>query len=50
MVRKSPASNLKTKKDHGPTQAVVYDAAFDAQQRAVAGSSAGIAQAWRMEN
>lgn len=49
MVRKSPASNLK-QKDHGPTQAVVYDAAFDAQQRAVAGSSAGIAQAWRMEN
>ncbi len=49
MVRKPPASNLKTK-DYGPTQAVVYDAAFDAQQRAVAGSSAGIAQAWRMEN
>lgn len=39
-----------TKKDGGPAQAVVYDATFDAQQRAVAGSSAGIAQAWRVEN
>ncbi len=39
-----------TKKDSGPAQAVVYDATFDTQQRAVAGSSAGIAQAWRVEN
>ncbi|KQA22604.1 lipoprotein [Vibrio metoecus] len=39
-----------TKKDSGPAQAVVYDATFDAQQRAVSGSSAGIAQAWRVEN
>ncbi|EEZ01399.1 hypothetical protein VOA_003104 [Vibrio sp. RC586] len=39
-----------TKKDSGPAQAVVYDATFDTQHRAVAGSSAGIAQAWRVEN
>ncbi len=48
--KKIASFESKNKKDHGPTQAVVYDAAFDAQQRAVAGSSAGIAQAWRMEN
>lgn len=42
--------NSQAKKDGGPAQAVVYDASFDRQQRAVSGNSAGIAQAWRVEN
>lgn len=48
--KKIASFEAENKKDGGPQQAVVYDAVFDAEQRAVAGSSAGIAQAWRVEN
>jgi len=37
-------------KDTRPPRAVVYDAAFDSQNRIVSGSSAGIAQAWPLDN
>ncbi|MCG7491823.1 hypothetical protein MHN79_20315 [Vibrio sp. Of14-4] len=36
-------------KDTRPPRAVVYDAAFDDKNRVVSGSSAGIAQAWRVD-
>ncbi|MGD8113045.1 WD40 repeat domain-containing protein [Vibrio sp. TRT 17S01] len=36
-------------KDARPPRAVVYDAAFDNQQRVVTGTSAGIAQAWTVD-
>jgi WD40 repeat protein len=35
-------------KDSRPPRAVVYDAAFDKQNRVISGSSAGIAQAWEI--
>jgi WD40 repeat protein len=37
-------------KDARPPRAVVYDAAFDAQRRVITATSAGIAQAWPLEN
>ncbi|AVX00617.1 PQQ-binding-like beta-propeller repeat protein [Vibrio vulnificus] len=37
-------------KDARPPRAVVYDAAFDAQRRVITATSAGIAQAWLLEN
>jgi len=37
-------------KDTRPPRAVVYDAVFDSQNRIVSGSSAGIAQAWQLDN
>ncbi|MGF1698684.1 hypothetical protein L4C54_23890 [Vibrio lamellibrachiae] len=37
-------------KDARPPRAVVYDAAFDNQQRVVSGTSAGIAQAWKFDD
>ncbi|PMJ91146.1 PQQ-binding-like beta-propeller repeat protein [Vibrio sp. 10N.261.55.A7] len=37
-------------KDARPPRAVVYDAAFDNQQRVVSGTSAGIAQAWKLDD
>ncbi|SDH96171.1 WD domain-containing protein, G-beta repeat-containing protein [Vibrio xiamenensis] len=36
-------------KDTRPPTAVVYDAAFDKQQRVISATSAGIAQAWKIE-
>ncbi|GAK84835.1 WD40 repeat [Vibrio ponticus] len=36
-------------KDARPPRAVVYDAAFDNQSRVVTGTSAGIAQAWKLD-
>ncbi|MBU2895591.1 WD40 repeat domain-containing protein [Vibrio hepatarius] len=36
-------------KDTRPPRAVVYDAAFDDQNRVISGSSAGIAQAWNVD-
>ena len=36
-------------KDARPPRAVVYDAAFDNQSRVVTGTSAGIAQAWKID-
>ena len=36
-------------KDTRPPRAVVYDAAFDHQNRVVSATSAGIAQAWKIE-
>jgi len=36
-------------KDARPPRAVVYDAAFDDQNRIVTGTSAGIAQAWKLD-
>ncbi len=36
-------------KDTRPPRAVVYDAAFDSQNRVVSGTSAGIAQAWHVD-
>ena len=36
-------------KDTRPPRAVVYDAAFDDKNRVVSGSSAGIAQAWKVD-
>ena len=38
------------RKDTRPPRAVVYDAAFDNQHRVVSGTSAGIAQAWKMDD
>ncbi len=38
------------RKDARPPRAVVYDAAFDSQQRIISGTSAGIAQAWQSDN
>ncbi len=35
-------------KDTRPPRAVVYDAAFDSEQRIISASSAGIAQAWKL--
>ncbi|PMH46307.1 hypothetical protein BCU68_02705 [Vibrio sp. 10N.286.49.B3] len=37
-------------KDTRPPRAVVYDAAFDTQQRIITATSAGIAQAWKLDN
>ncbi|MEZ8826946.1 WD40 repeat domain-containing protein [Vibrio amylolyticus] len=37
-------------KDARPPRAVVYDAAFDNKQRVVSGTSAGIAQAWKLDD
>ncbi|MCW8335082.1 PQQ-binding-like beta-propeller repeat protein [Vibrio sp. SCSIO 43135] len=37
-------------KDARPPRAVVYDAAFDHQQRVISGTSAGIAQAWKLND
>lgn len=37
-------------KDTRPPRAVVYDAAFDRQNRIISATSAGIAQAWKIEN
>ncbi|WED23262.1 hypothetical protein L3Q72_01280 [Vibrio sp. JC009] len=37
-------------KDTRPPRAVVYDAAFDHQNRIISATSAGIAQAWKIEN
>ncbi|WP_428775731.1 WD40 repeat domain-containing protein [Vibrio sp.] len=37
-------------KDARPPRAVVYDAAFSDQQRIISGTSAGIAQAWQLDN
>ncbi len=37
-------------KDTRPPRAVVYDAVFDSHNRIVSGSSAGIAQAWQLDN
>ncbi|WED26463.1 hypothetical protein L3V77_15925 [Vibrio sp. DW001] len=37
-------------KDTRPPRAVVYDAAFDRQNRIISASSAGIAQAWNIED
>lgn len=37
-------------KDARPPRAVVYDAAFDAKRRVITATSAGIAQAWTLEN
>lgn len=36
-------------KDTRPPRAVVYDAAFDTQNRVISGTSAGIAQAWNVD-
>ncbi|MEZ8102178.1 WD40 repeat domain-containing protein [Vibrio bivalvicida] len=36
-------------KDTRPPRAVVYDAAFDSQNRVISGTSAGIAQAWDVD-
>lgn len=36
-------------KDTRPPRAVVYDAAFDEHNRVITGSSAGIAQAWKLD-
>ncbi|WP_394128608.1 WD40 repeat domain-containing protein [Vibrio hepatarius] len=36
-------------KDTRPPRAVVYDAAFDSQNRVITGTSAGIAQAWDVD-
>jgi len=36
-------------KDTRPPRAVVYDAAFDSQNRVISGTSAGIAQAWNVD-
>jgi WD40 repeat protein len=36
-------------KDTRPPRAVVYDAAFDSQDRVVSGTSAGMAQAWNVD-
>ncbi|USD65524.1 hypothetical protein [Vibrio sp. SCSIO 43136] len=40
---------VQVQKDSRPPRAVVYDAAFDRNQRIISGSSAGIAEAWRIE-
>jgi len=37
-------------KDTRPPRAVVYDAAFDSQQRVITATSAGIAQAWKLDD
>ncbi|MBW3697380.1 hypothetical protein EK599_16935 [Vibrio sp. T187] len=37
-------------KDARPPRAVVYDAAFDSQQRVITATSAGIAQAWTIDD
>ncbi|NOH84446.1 hypothetical protein DS893_08600 [Vibrionales bacterium C3R12] len=37
-------------KDARPPRAVVYDAAFDLQQRVITATSAGIAQAWKLDD
>ncbi|GAD77133.1 hypothetical protein VAZ01S_063_00090 [Vibrio azureus NBRC 104587] len=42
--------NVEPKKDTRPPRAVVYDAAFDSKQRVITATSAGIAQAWQLEN
>ncbi|ELC3158739.1 PQQ-binding-like beta-propeller repeat protein [Vibrio harveyi] len=41
---------VEPKKDTRPPRAVVYDAAFDSKQRVITATSAGIAQAWQLEN
>lgn len=38
------------KKDTRPPRAVVYDAAFDNKNRVISGTSAGIAQAWKLDD
>ncbi|MCL9783854.1 hypothetical protein M9194_20745 [Vibrio sp. S4M6] len=38
------------KKDTRPPRAVVYDAAFDHKNRVISGTSAGIAQAWKLDD
>lgn len=40
---------VEPQKDARPPRAVVYDATFDQKQRIISGTSAGIAQAWRIE-
>ena len=42
--------NVEPKKDTRPPRAVVYDAVFDSKQRVITATSAGIAQAWQLEN
>ena len=38
------------KKDTRPPRAVVYDVAFDNKHRVISGTSAGIAQAWKLDD
>lgn len=41
---------VEPQKDARPPRAVVYDATFDNKQRIISATSAGIAQAWRIES
>ncbi|QXO17156.1 WD40 repeat domain-containing protein [Vibrio ostreae] len=47
--KKSATFEAEPRKDARPPRAVVYDAAFDAQQRVISATSAGIAQAWKLD-
>jgi WD40 repeat protein len=48
--KKQQGFEVEPLKDARPPAAVVYDAAFDHQQRIITGSSAGIAQAWKLDD
>ncbi|AXN04881.1 hypothetical protein DD610_11635 [Vibrio anguillarum] len=48
--KKQQGFEVEPLKDARPPTAVVYDAAFDHQQRIITGSSAGIAQAWKLDD
>lgn len=47
--KKSATFEVEPRKDARPPRAVVYDAAFDGQQRVISATSAGIAQAWKLD-
>ncbi len=48
--KRTKVFDVEPKKDTRPPRAVVYDAAFDSKQRVITATSAGIAQAWQLEN
>ncbi|MDE1233203.1 WD40 repeat domain-containing protein [Vibrio aestuarianus] len=48
--KKQQGFEVEPLKDARPPRAVVYDAAFDHQQRVITGTSAGIAQAWKLND
>ncbi|MGC9401248.1 WD40 repeat domain-containing protein [Vibrio genomosp. F10] len=48
--KKTDGFEVEPLKDTRPPRAVVYDAAFDNQQRIISGTSAGIAQAWKFDD
>ncbi|ENF8750665.1 PQQ-binding-like beta-propeller repeat protein [Vibrio fluvialis] len=48
--KKLDSFEAEPRKDARPPRAVVYDAAFDSQQRVISGTSAGIAQAWKLDD